>query len=141
MKATFLMFTCILAAGLIFVAPTAVSAQTCERCDDSDWTNIQCVTAVWPQNGSTSCVAGHDPRDPCPNYDENCIGEIDPQAQVFLVRPDGTFAQKPQPLTATLSFSAHTVMQERNCKGMVIARVYGAVATAALRERSRTIVI
>lgn len=142
-----------LAVFLIFAAPTAAQSEDCEVCDDSDITETECVEADWTQRGSTDCKApssGFCPDDP----DHDCWGEDPHQASAFDVRPDGTLDRiatggsdlsqeggiQPVGIEA-LGFSSDARIMERNCKGLILDRLYGESTARALAAETELIVI
>lgn len=116
-------------------------------------TEPECVPAVWYEQGNENCEAPIVGL--CPDVVPDCWGN-EPGggfASVLTIRADGTMAtampaaldlSEAQPVglhAEVLGFSDRARIMERDCKGFVTARVYGAATVQALALRSERIVL
>lgn len=146
------MLSGLVATLLIFAAPAA--AQTCEVCDDSDLSQTKCVAADWTEMGWSECDDPEGNVGACPEQEgkPDCWGQM---ARALDVRPDGTLTLAatggpndvaPGEAAQTMGvdafgFSAHARIMERNCKGLILDRLYGEVTIRRLAAETAVIVI
>jgi hypothetical protein len=134
---------------------------TCQLCDDTDWTQTTCRIAEWYEEGedvwaNERCTLPEGKVGECPPIEPTCWGEIPDDPLAFNIRPDGTLVTPGISETPVLSparfardnetaegfgLSEQARIQERNCKGLLTGRVYGALTTRMLRTRSERIAI